>query len=236
MLYLLLLLSTALVIASPFCNGLGCNCTDSYNFQNQSCLASCPSGYYQSSSICKTEENSRLFTLRFHRYWDFSQPYIDSFSLAPNNFQDQNNSLPVPTKDRGFYFKPKSKIQNTISNIISPEFTIRLTLKVSKDGTIMKSEINGTEIYKLYVKDSKVCLNLLLSEIVDNATLNSTVRRLISDDFMEESRSWKYDFEGLDKEESGIIDPMIFNLHVGRIYENAYLNDYDFGENDSTRC
>jgi type IV secretory pathway component VirB8 len=124
--------------------------------------------------------------------------------LIPNNFQSENNTLPVPTKDRGFYFKNSSEIRNSKSNIFSPDFTIRMTVKVTSDGVIMKSETNGTENFKLFVNNSEICFSVLMSQVVDSATLkySENMTRVLRGKFIENRGNYD-DYRGNERVRDG---------------------------------
>ena len=160
--------------ASPYCNQTLCLCPSSFNYNNACCVDLCPTGFAENAGVCIKSGNLGDYEVSFNQYWNFAKEEIGIFSLKPNNFKDINNSLPVPTKDRGFYFKSSSKLISKSSIILSPDFTVRLVFKVSKDGIIMKSESNGTENFKVYVKNSTLCLSVLMTQYIDKSTLNVT--------------------------------------------------------------
>ena len=167
-LFLLQLSNLDLIQAISYCTGSSCSCPLGKNMLDTTCVPLCPTGYFLSGSNCFQIENStlNLFQLEFYRYWDFTNQKIGNFSLSTQDSIVNNTStLPVFTKDRGFYFKNKTQITSQVSWLLAPSFTMRLALKAMKDGTVFKVYDSNGVFVDLYVKEGSVCLFLMLTQI-----------------------------------------------------------------------
>ena len=70
-----------------------------------------------------------MFSVQFFKHLDFSTNTVDNF-VAPTIFS-ASRLAPIPTKERGFYFDTNSSLTSNTHWTLSPDFTLRLTIRVT---------------------------------------------------------------------------------------------------------
>lgn len=131
--YLIVVLG--IVCGNLYCNsGTGCTSCSAgyYNYNSISCLSACPQGCGASGSgsTCQSPCTGAIFSVQFYQSRTFASSLVGPFSTQSNlAFNDQSQTTPIPTKERGFYFGSSSVIQSSTIGVLGPDFSLTLAFK-----------------------------------------------------------------------------------------------------------
>lgn len=157
-----------------------CNsCASTYNYKSVVCLDNCPKGYNENSNTCVEDVTSSktFMDVRFYQIHDFTQSTVDYFQ-ASNSFDHSSKLQPIPTKERGFYFFQTSSLTGIALDIIGPDLTIKLLIRVTScdydDHCIIFSYNPPGSQFDLYVNSSHISSNWMLNSMSSSSQTTKT--------------------------------------------------------------
>ena len=108
----------AIGLGNLYCATSACtSCISGYFLFGTSCMAICPTGYYQNSTSnqCAALASQDVFYINFFEFLEYNATSIGNFSHPQNlPFIDQGKASPIPTRERGFYFANTSTLNSTV--------------------------------------------------------------------------------------------------------------------------
>lgn len=118
------------------------SCKPGYYFLTQTCISSCPLGFISSNSIC-TNSFGKIIDIKLDSIQDQVQSLCSDiiFSTGPdtNFYPSTTINDPIPSLQRGYYFKSTSYMQSS-DLILNYNFTMIFYIKVLSGGVIASKE------------------------------------------------------------------------------------------------
>ena len=206
----------ALSLSAIWCGDYACSfCDKGYLIQSKMCIAKCPS-YYQTSELtmkCTPETQVTLVDLNFTRPYSFNISKIGIFnSLDGLPLLSSPQISPLPTKDRGLFFRSTSKLISFENLIISPFNRVSYYIKVFSPGEIFSAVHEGLTLISLTTNMTYFNHSFLLSSISVNKTLSV---------YRNHGTTWDYKYI------SGFYDSGGYKVHHGGTLL-GYFPDFEF--------